>query len=432
MTDENTAESKDINEEVPPPTETTVPPPTLGESFIRYGAGLQSEEDILHGSRLTPNGLFISEHLLTPLLGAFSTWHQEHHEKHTVLDHAKGIKKLFHSDKPQLSYLLDGKTCLVGFLIPGTFHERDKLPFPFYRGSLLEAKNYLHMRDPFLKELRDAEEVTDAKGFRIKIISGQTPLFVTNQVLLHFAELARASNQFVKRHPAVVESIRAVIPALCSLWRKAPKVSKEKKLLIPHEWRGNKSVTFHFAGEFIFVVDKEHSLVGVFGSKGKNLHELLISEFNDLKKKSKGKRLRSFSFEHKGRCLGTVPSERDGTFLVEPTAFKEFIDKAVAHTETRKKLPHLYTVRDCLELLGQTFHQTDWSEPYQLPRNCIREGIPDARYRTTKDWVFVLRGKRNIIGCIDRSKGDERPQDRRRPSNKGKSRRQQKPRRTSS
>ncbi len=423
MTDENTAESQEAPEEATPPSQPVEPAPTLGEAFIKDGAGVSKEEDLLHNTRLTPNGLFISEQLLTPLLATFSTWHQEHHEKHSVLDHAKGIKKLFHADKPQLFYLLDGKTCLVGFLIPGTFHERDKLPFPFYRGSLLEAKNYLHMRDPFLKELRDAEEITDSNGFRIKITSGSTPLFVTNQVLLHFAELVRASKQFVKRHPAVVESIRAVIPALCSLWRKAPKASKNKKLLIPSQWRGDKSVTFYLAGEFIFVVDKENSLVGIFGSKGKNLHELLISEFDDLKKKSKGKRLRGFTFEDKGRCLGTVPSERDGSFLVEPTAFKEFIDKAVAHQDARKKLPNFFTVRDCLELLGQTFRQTDWSEPYQLPKNCIREGLPNARYRTTKDWVFVLRGKRNIVGCIDRHKGDLKPQERRHHSNKGRSRR---------
>ena len=83
--------------------------------FINLAKSAQ-ESEVLEALRICNKGLFISEDYIDSLAKHYQDWIKNQTGKEIQKSTDKYLKKFFGNESPKVSYLIDGKKCLVGYL----------------------------------------------------------------------------------------------------------------------------------------------------------------------------------------------------------------------------------------------------------------------------------------------------------------------------
>lgn len=404
--DSSQEEAGTTDQPTEPPAQSEAPesskPPAVTPlvEFCRKIDSIFSEGERFGSFRGTSGGLFVSEELVSRTAKEFSDWRS----KIQIGSASKGdpVRDLFGVAQPALQYLLDGKTCLAGYLAPCDLTQERKLPLPKFQGSLLDGKTYLHMRDPLLGKIEHLDAKVDSSGFRIILNSRKHPATIRSDVFTQIAVAMQNSRSVLKRFPSVAYAYRNCLQALVILWSEAKVCSKNKPLLVPARFAKTKDLWFLQLADLVVVQDKDGIIVECYGLRGRNFHQFLVRETDYLRQQAKGGRIGKFQLGRAPRPkapLGSIRLERE-TFQVIPQAFKYFVERLGRSKELLQNFKPRYSLRDCFEVFCSVVEKSSWVNSLDIPAE-HRHGDRRTNYRRNKNWIFILEGTDTISSVID-------------------------------
>lgn len=356
--------------------------------------------------RLLPSGLFIEESAYSALLDAFITWNADHSE----LLHKASPDKLRRDFQGALcthqQYLLDGKVLLYGNELrfqKDDFKTRD---IPSFQGSLLDARSFIHMRDPIFSQTPDVTAQLSQSGLSVQFSSRKQPVTLDNASLQKLAVVLQRSRSIPKRYANIQNALREAVPAFCEIWSKANIVPSKKRLLIPHFLTTMKDRWFLTYGDLILVQNKDGSLASAYGLTGKNLHEFLVEELRALKNGKHRFKAGSLTLGSNTKGYGTVTLESE-RYRLDPVFVRTFLLRIPFHRELTDRMPTRYTLGDVLKQLVEILESSIWADTVHVPRQLHQAYPKGTSFRTKGEWVFALTRDKEIIGIFD--KGERRP-----------------------
>lgn len=362
---------------------------TLGKSL--------NETIRFHQLRATPEGLFVSEQAqdaLSDVIEAFlaSQNLQGAPEENFLRKIPRGGEERY--------YLLDGKTCLFGALFRFPLTEQDKLSIPFWRGSLFDAKDYLHLKDPIFQNLEGTTHELNSRGFRISLTNRKKIAYLSIDILSEFGRLARNSKRLLEEEPRLTSALRYAAPLLVRMWGKAKVVRNSDKILIPATQFRNKKQSLLRLGDFVWIQDEDGTIQKCYSTRGKNLHNFLREETQALKNELRGKGFHGFRFQNSGKHLGTLQLENE-SFFIEPASFKQFFDRIPYSRDLPKRIDGPYTFRLALELYLKVLSQSAWVDVVHVPKDFARQFKAGMNFRSKKNWYFAINRARHVLDCFD-------------------------------
>lgn len=396
--DENTATAEDNSK-----SETSAPEGTPQEEapredplvpFVHDLSSSSSEEDRYTKLRATPTGLFISQDRLEHILQCYSEWLKKSSSNVPVGE--KLVRKLLGEESPALYYLLDGKTTLVGYIAKGILKPTKQIHIPFFQGSLINAQDYLHMRDPIFQEHDSVNAIVGSGGFQIEFESKNGKLLTTQDSLKNFSQLIEHSPYLLKKHPSVTQALRNVIPALAKIWKEAKPITTEYKNLVPPAFRKEKdSDIFHWS-ELILLRQKDNQLGFSYGKKGRNFRSFLTLEVRKLHRKKLN--VQDFHFLNQRGLFGSLRVGND-TLRIQERTVREFTEHIHQLQQLRELLPNRYTAKDALDQLLTLLKASRWVEPHALPKHVTEGSGSQKTFRKKDDWIFIF-GKNFTLETI--------------------------------
>ena len=371
--------------------------PELLETFLYNVSEVFNEAERREHIRLTNEGIFISEDFLPTFLERYVEWVRSSDGDGISADKLK--RRLFDGNEPDLLYLVEGKSCLVGFEASHSFINANKIKLEKHVGSLASAKTHLNPRDPILQNLEDVESVLSKTGFELRFQSGGHRTVICLPELHLFAELASHSKDLQKRHPELAHSLRKSIRTLGKILSDAKAVKPKRGLLIPGKYRSNKEVIYLQYRQLTFVKERSGKILFVYELKGQNLRSFLNKEMVQVVTESRKKQLGCFELKmRKGGIFGNVKTKLD-RFSVGVNALKDFYIAVVrAKALPKFRLKGFYTVHDCAKALSPICSNSSRIELRDLPRFHGEGQSKKTRYRLGKGWVLYMNERNEVFG----------------------------------
>ncbi len=355
--------------------------------FVEYLSEVCSEEDRFSQFRAAPGGLFIASEYLANTLELYIEWAKK--TQNNTLNNDKAQRKLFGDTAPALSYLLDGKTTLTGYLAPfvaeGTLSPSKKIKLPYFQGSFIDASDYLHMRDPIFDQLDGVHAVVGSGGFTMKFSNESSgDILLTQDSLKQFAQVLRSSPFLLKKHPAVQQALRNVLKIFAHAWKTAS--PSKHKTLVPPAFRKTGTSNIFKWGEIILVRDTDSKLAFCYGLKGKNFRGLVSREVSKISRNSNKVRIKHSRLSKQKGIFMTVDTSRDQLRIPERVV-KEFVEHATQIEEARNALPERYTAKDAVDLLADFLFGSRWVEDHGIPKQFLQHG---HTYRKRDAFIFTF------------------------------------------
>ncbi len=357
-----------------------------------------SASEIKSGLRALRSGVFVDEALCIQLFENYRLWRVEVQSSKTTPSDEKCRRRMFGTESPELYYLLDGKLCIPGYLIPSEQPlDRNSFSIPYSQASLLDAKQYIHPRD---RILNDAEGVSlghgSGKGFYLSLRCGEKQFTVMESGLKSFGLHGRESSKLVQKFPALKGALRDSLQPLREIIRTAKPITSKQKLLIPSSFRAKKGTSLLRCESLVLVMEENTRLIDCFDSRGKSLRALIDEEFQN----SKNKRIGAFELTPKDKRFLAKIKIRGKYFRLHRKAFLEVVRNAHASPTFRKELKPRYTVRDCLQVLGEVMRLADW---VSVEEGDGKKGKAKVKKRLQYGrWVFKTGEKYSIVACEER------------------------------
>src|SRR5690606_33823967 len=131
-----------------------------------------SEAIRFHKLRMLAQGMFVDEGAQGELLEAYSSWYADYAMREKLPDtpdRERLKSKLFECLSRHTYYLLDGKALLCGRVLQGEITGVPTSLIPTFRGSLLDATTYIHMRDPILQSTEGIVATIGTTGLKVQV-----------------------------------------------------------------------------------------------------------------------------------------------------------------------------------------------------------------------------------------------------------------------
>lgn len=357
-----------------------------------------SSEEIKSGLRALRTGVFIDTKLVPSLVANYRLWRQVVQSANAAPSEEKCYRRLFNTESPELYYLLDGKLCIPGFLIPSEeILDRNRFSIPYSQASLLDAKFYIHPRDRILEETPGVSQGHGSgKGFYLELSCGDQKFTVYESGLKSFGECARQSSRVLDAYPQLKGALRDSLQPLREILTKAKVIPTKQKLLVPGKYKSKKNARLLRFESLVLVVEKENQLIDCFDTRGKNLRELIKSELAERR----NRRLGAFELTPNDKKYIAKIKIRSKYFRLHRKAFHEVLRSAHSSPGLRRELPTRYTVVDCLQALGEILRLADWvaqeEKGRQGSKGKVRKRLQFGR------WVFKTAENYSIISCQER------------------------------
>lgn len=374
----------------------------LFTSFLGEASKRLTEELRFKHLRLLPSGLFIEESACGEILKAFITWTTDHSELLNKVSPDKLQKDFQGALYTHQQYLLDGKVLLYGNELrfqKDDFKTRD---IPYFQGSLLDARSFIHMRDPIFSQTPDVTAQLSQSGLSVQFSSRKQSVTLDNASLQKLAVVLQRSRSIPKRYANIQNALREAVPAFCEIWSKANIVPSKKRLLIPHCLTTMKDRWFLTYGNLILVQNKDGSLASAYGLTGKNLHEFLVEELRVLKNGKHRFKAGSLTLGSNTKGYGSVTLESE-RYRLDPVFVRTFLLRIPFHRELTDKMPTRYTLGDVLKQLVEILESSIWADTVHVPRQLNQIYPKGTSFRTKGEWVFALTRDKEIIGIFDKS-----------------------------
>ncbi len=364
------------------------------DGVIRHFDALQ----IKTGIRALRSGVFIASSLSTALIENYRLWRAEVQSANALPSEEKCYRRMFGTESPELHYLLDGKLCIPGFLIPSEQPlDRNRFALPYSQASLLDATSYIHPRDPIFEQVSGISlGHGSGKGFYLSFDCGTKKFTVFEQGLKNFGLCARQSSRVTDKYPQLQGALRDSLEPLREILIKAKPISAKQKLLVPSKYSTKKGYTLLRFESLVLVMEKEHQLIDCFDTRGKNLRALIDSEL----RQRKNKRVGAFELTPKDKRFIAKIKIRSKYFRLHRKAFQEVLRSANSSPGLRRELSVRYTVVDCMQALGEILRLADWVA-YQVPAKTTKKSQTKKRLQYGR-WVFKTGENYSIVACEER------------------------------
>jgi hypothetical protein len=406
----------------------------LVQNFLLELPNCFTELQLKKQFRRLADGLYIDEELLPEFLKHFALWQARKNNSSATVD-VKTTEKVFGERYPQPYYLLDGKLCQVGFLIPSNTSELHKKIIPEFRGSLTSTLDTLHPRDPGLVNIPNTEIVLDRTGFGIKLKVRQKTIFLNTTAIKNFQQTLSNSPRLRRRYPAALQGLRSAITPLERLLISAKPIRSKQTVLIPSSLRTQRDLIYLRTGGFIFVLSSNYELITAYELRGRNFRNFIFSEL-DLLRSSRSRHIGIMEiYKKRGAIVGALRTEDGELNLLHIDALFKGLEMILRRRSLRKKLSDRITLYDCIKLISRLFSDTIRVEarevPYQLIRhysNLIEEHeakapkrhkpsfkrnnknynkrsnsqIESLRYRAGAGWVFFIHDHKVIKSMYEK------------------------------
>lgn len=234
-------------------------------------------EDLVQFFRLTSKGVFIDEKAFEILFAAYQKWQHKVRPDAEVLSGEKVRKRLLGVDPLPLQYLLEGKKCFLGYLLPNSIPTEGNGGGLASTGTLFDPLVYLDARDPIFTQVENVRLINSpVDGILIHIQTKRGHFDCTTEVIKKFALCCRQSQQLSKEFPEAVGNLRDCLLPLKHVLNRARPVPSEIPCLVPVDYQGREYSLFQYRNLLIFL--KEHRVVGFFERKGRGENAFLREE----------------------------------------------------------------------------------------------------------------------------------------------------------
>jgi hypothetical protein len=356
----------------------------LVQNFLLELPNFFSELQLKKQFRRLADGLYIGEELLPEFLKHFALWQARKNNTSATVD-IKITEKIFGERYPQPYYLLDGKLCQVGFLIPSNTSDLHKKIIPEFRGSLTSTLDTLHPRDPGLVNIPNTEVVLDRTGFGIKLKVRQKTIFLNTTAIKNFQQTLSNSPRLRRRYPAALQGLRSAITPLERLLISAKPVRSKQTVLIPSALRSQRNLIYLRNGGFFFVLSDNYDLITAYELRGRNFRNFIFSEL-DLLRSSRSRHIGIMEiYKKRGAIVGALRTN-DGEFnLLHIDALFKGLEMILRRRALRKKLNDRITLYDCIKLISKLFSETIRIEAREVPYQLIRHYSSLLEERDTRN-----------------------------------------------
>jgi hypothetical protein len=371
----------------------------LLSDFIDELPKLKGLETCKLNLRLTRDGLFIKEDFFKEVLKAFQEWYQ----KLTGAAHAPNMikvrRKLFANEPIHQVYLIEGKISSVGYILPCDSQPKRKIGLPFVDSRTLDAKDFLHTRDPLFSSLNDVELVVRPGSSEIEVSFGGDKFRFTTDAVKQFHALARYSPIVLRRFKKLREAQRFAFLALVKILRQTKVAVDKKPLFVPAGTERYPAHAFRLYYNWVFVFDERGLLRTCYELNRRNAEKFVQSELVYLAQKGiRGLRdLRIYRYPGKEIAEVRVGASSYKIGRRCLSSLERFYPYYVAkHSEGSKR----YSLADVLSFFVKEFQQAYIVSPKEVAW-LLKAGKVKAReFRFNKRWLFLINHKRIVFACI--------------------------------
>lgn len=323
------------------------------EEFCKWLKTSGSKDEFELKLKATNIGLFVDESYFYDFIVKYQEWIQKERADTSLPSKEKVIQKLFGLDNPNVYYIIIGKQAISGFLVEIPLTAPQKIGLSLYKGSPLEALNYLHPKDVKLENLANIELEQGSYGMRFNVTSGKYNYYINFDRLLPFAKVLRNSKKTVERNPKINTSLFSVVEVLPELLSKFKKQKNKYKLLIPGRIRNEKKLIFLRLGELVLVL-KDSDVIDLYELKGRNRSELVLEEIKQKNLERSFKKFNLRVYKTPGRNLFSFEVD-NYTYKVARGVFYDFLEILSRIDPKDVKLKGTFTVFDALNVMFDLF-----------------------------------------------------------------------------
>lgn len=394
-----------MNETPPQPTEAVPAQAEAEESsrssvalFIEQVGKLLPREIVESKIRATSDGLFLQEEVLDRLITTYQEWLVRESGGMVHKSTQKCVRRLFDADRPSYYYLIEGKQCLVGYLVPLQMESPQKLGVPVFRGSPLSTKDYLHPKDPLLTTHPNIEAQLRPEGLELTLTVRERKFRCTLATLKQFAQLAKQSRRLTEELGGYGESLREVVQAFMHMLGRCAPARPEQRMLVPY---GPPQRKFELLshGSFIVVLEQGGVIKDLYELDGRNLSEFLQREIPSLRRGRLP--LENFQLGKHPDTVGTIKI-LDEIYSLDVRLLSDMLALVKRSSTLREAIKGHYTIVDVLKKLIALLQYSERSPDERGHHPRRRRGKhPAIRKRVNKEWTFLVRERNHIFRCFE-------------------------------
>jgi hypothetical protein len=366
-------------------------------SFLGYLKRTKGAQEILSSLRVLSRGIFVDERAVSALIEHYQVWleQESHGEVHKSPE--KSFQWLFEGKDPMKHYLLEGRTVLVGFVVPVLITNPQQFGLPYYLGSLLSAENYLHPADPSLSKISKLEMRQGKGGLESHITTRGSTLVVHEKVVRDFAALIRDSRFVERRYPEALRTLAGSLKLLVSLIRRARVIPRSFPIVVPFDVKSSKTKNVRMAGKFMFI-EERGSLLRAIELSGRNLSGFLRAELLRAPREKLG----SFKLTPKHRDLMGFYEAFGKRRSLHARAFAEFEEGVRRTRDSRERFQGFFTATECFEKFSQWYQLSQPIELHKIKGSVERFGVKGERYQLYGGWIFAFDRSQTLVRCVGR------------------------------
>lgn len=366
-------------------------------SFLGYLKRTKGAQEILSSLRVLSRGIFVDERAVSALIEHYQVWleQESHGEVHKSPE--KSFQWLFEGKDPMKHYLVEGRTVLVGFVVPVLITNPQQFGLPYYLGSLLSTENYLHPADPSLSKISKLEMRQGKGGLECYITTRGSTLVVHEKVVRDFAALIRDSRFVERRYPEALRTLAGSLKLLVSLIRRARVIPRSFPIVVPFDVKSSKTKNVRMAGKFMFI-EERGSLLRTIELSGRNLSGFLRAELLRAPREKLG----SFKLTPKHRDLMGFYEAFGKRRSLHARAFAEFEEGVRRTRDSRERFQGFFTATECFEKFSQWYQLSQPIELHKIKGSVERFGVKGERYQLYGGWIFAFDRSQTLVRCVGR------------------------------
>ena len=356
-------------------------------------------EDLVQFFRLTKSGVFLEEGAFEVLFSAYQRWQQKVRDEKETLTVERIRKRLIGAEKLRLQYLIEGKKCLLGYILPHSVPGTAGAGLYQRTGTLFDPVTYLDVRDPIFTEIPGIRLSTSSPGgITIQFTTRRGNFECGTDAIRRFAECCRSSPRLSKEFPETADSLRGCLDPLRRLLERARCLDGGSALLVPEEFvRGERTFLRHGS---LLIILRGGRIQEFFDTKGRGELTFLREEIEKLRKRDGDRSsIRGFTPPaDKTFHLGKI-WVRGMSFLLHPNGLRQYI-RLLPRSESRGRFARHYGVSQVLQQLVPAFVRSQALNDEAVRRLPMRYRQAGAKYRRFADWVFIVTDKNVLSSCI--------------------------------
>jgi hypothetical protein len=358
-----------------------------------------SSSTLLNSIKITPSGLFVTCEGWQNFLETFQSWLKIDTGSESLLDLDRCSNLICTSDSKHSSgkisyYILDGKNCRVGYLVPAKPLDSLRNKFPHYAGTPIDGRKSIHPKDPILNQLPPELKVDSQ---RLYIKGNKFSFSIPFEDLSLLRTILGGSPKLKKYRSEFNKALRDILVPLSKFILSGQIIEKSKLRLIPSVFRKQSNIIILRFSDVFLVTDSTGVFKDGFGLKAKNFFDFVSIEINSLARSLRNRRIGNFEIETRSRHIAGVIRLKNEKFFVETKIILEWAQ------DFKSAEAQPATLYDAILSLSNDFCTSDWILERDVPARfkvstqTNSKSRSTVNYRCSKERLYSLDKKAHIL-----------------------------------